>query len=105
MKTRLMWPINPTDSSQKNRGAKVPLSGGDRGYDRNIVKNGQKGGNGQRHKGPERAVGRREPFLDMCLGQSPPVSRLDSFDHFRNEYETRITQSMFLRSLTRNKRY
>lgn len=36
----------------------------------------------------------------LCgLGQSAPVPVLDSLEHFRNEYETRINQSIFLRSL------
>jgi hypothetical protein len=55
-----------------------PLSGGDRGYDRDIVKNGERGGDGRRHKGPERVVGGRQPFLNVkpwvigscaCFGQ------------------------------------
>ncbi len=34
----------------------------------------------------------------LCgLGQSAPVAVLDSLDHFRNEYEIRIDQSIFLR--------
>ena len=36
----------------------------------------------------------------LCgLGQSAPVPVLDGLEHFRNEYETRINQSIFLRSL------
>jgi NADH-quinone oxidoreductase subunit F len=36
----------------------------------------------------------------LCgLEQSAPVPVLDSLEHFRNEYETRINQSIFLRSL------
>ena len=36
----------------------------------------------------------------LCgFGQSAPVPVLDSLEHFRNEYETRINQSIFLRSL------
>jgi NADH-quinone oxidoreductase subunit F len=36
----------------------------------------------------------------LCgLGQSAPVPVLDSLEHFRNEYEIRIDQSVFLRSL------
>lgn len=36
----------------------------------------------------------------LCgLGQSAPVAVLDSLDHFRNEYEIRIEQSVFLRGL------
>jgi len=36
----------------------------------------------------------------LCgLGQSAPVPVLDSLEHFRNEYEIRINQSIFLRGL------
>ena len=36
----------------------------------------------------------------LCgLGQSAPVPVLDSLRHFMNEYQTRIDQSVFLRSL------
>jgi NADH:ubiquinone oxidoreductase subunit F (NADH-binding) len=36
----------------------------------------------------------------LCgLGQSAPVPVLDTLKYFRNEYETRIGQSMFLRTL------
>jgi NADH-quinone oxidoreductase subunit F len=36
----------------------------------------------------------------LCgLGQSAPVAVLDSLEHFRNEYEIRIEQSVFLRGL------
>jgi NADH:ubiquinone oxidoreductase subunit F (NADH-binding) len=36
----------------------------------------------------------------LCgLGQSASVSLLDSLEHFRNEYEARINQSIFLRGL------
>jgi NADH:ubiquinone oxidoreductase subunit F (NADH-binding) len=36
----------------------------------------------------------------LCgLGQTAPVPVLDSLDHFRYEYETRIEQSISLRSL------
>jgi NADH:ubiquinone oxidoreductase subunit F (NADH-binding) len=42
----------------------------------------------------------------LCgLGQSAPVSLLDTLEHFRNAYETRIKQSIFLRSLSGNKGY
>jgi len=41
----------------------------------------------------------------LCgLGQSAPVPVLDSLGHFRNEYETRISQSILLRSLAGIKR-
>ena len=36
----------------------------------------------------------------LCgLGQSAPVALLDSLEHFRNEYEIRIEQSVFLRGM------
>ena len=36
----------------------------------------------------------------LCgLGQSAPVPVLDTLKYFRNEYETRVGQSMFLRTL------
>ena len=36
----------------------------------------------------------------LCgLGQSAPVAVMDSLEHFRNEYEIRIEQSVFLRGL------
>jgi len=41
----------------------------------------------------------------LCgLGQSAPLPVLDSLEHFRNEYETRISQSILLRSLAGIKR-
>jgi NADH-quinone oxidoreductase subunit F len=42
----------------------------------------------------------------LCgLGQSAPASVVDTLAHFRNDYETRINQSIFLRSLKGNKEY
>ena len=39
-------------------------------------------------------------LTSLCgLGQSAPVAVLDSLEHFRNEYEIRIEQSVFLRGL------
>jgi NADH-quinone oxidoreductase subunit F len=39
-------------------------------------------------------------FSSLCgLGQSAPVPVLDSLRHFMNEYQMRIDQSVFLRSL------
>jgi hypothetical protein len=47
-----MLPIKPFHSLKKTVRQMCPLSGGDRGYDRDIAKDGQKEGDGQRHKGP-----------------------------------------------------
>jgi NADH:ubiquinone oxidoreductase subunit F (NADH-binding) len=36
----------------------------------------------------------------LCgLGQAAPIPVLDTLKHFRNDYENRISQSVFLRSL------
>lgn len=36
----------------------------------------------------------------LCgLGQAAPIPVLDTIEYFRNDYETRIKQSVFLRSL------
>ena len=39
-------------------------------------------------------------FSSLCgLGQSAPTAVLDSLEYFRNEYEIRIEQSVFLRGM------